>query len=448
MSAEKGDRKMNLKRVVSVVLSIAILAGLASCTDSKKKTDEELIEDVMSDYEDALKSFDGDDVLKLTNWDDDDKKYEEVEELLDLSRCDKDLHEVYKTIASTISLDFDTDDIRVKDKKATVSFKYKMVNWQGVFYGSSGYNSYDEVVYSLKHSSSNSRIDGKLTFVLEDGEWKISKISNLEQVFEFTYECPDVWTYTYPTDPVTTTTTTTMPDKTTSWMEPSGTDFPDSYEKAVKAYYDVLEMNRDAIMDVENDYDIDPVGLYDIDGNGLPELYFISEEENDYSATLHVYEYGEYRGEAYEVLAVPNVFSVGQASRNFIIYVTDDHLVVTYTYGEDYIFHVESALYYIGPGDNFTSKWNRDARFARVTFTDYDPETGKEITTCLYYLHDYTIDESTYRFQMDDIISRTKIVLGRKFNLSPDDPEYDILYKPSNNMMNYETASEYLNSLM
>ena len=73
MSAEKGDRKMNLKRVVSVVLSIAILAGLASCTDSKKKTDEELIEDVMSDYEDALKSFDGDDVLKLTNWDDDDK---------------------------------------------------------------------------------------------------------------------------------------------------------------------------------------------------------------------------------------------------------------------------------------------------------------------------------------------------------------------------------------
>ena len=210
MSAEKGDRKMNLKRVVSVVLSIAILAGLASCTDSKKKTDEELIEDVMSDYEDALKSFDSGDVLKLTNWDDDDKKYKEVEELLDLSRCDKDLHDVYKTIASTISLDFDTDDIRVKDKKATVSFKYKMVNWQGVFYGSSGYNSYDEVVYSLKHSSSKSRIDGKLTFVLEDGEWKISKISNLEQVFEFTYECPDVWTYTYPTEPVTTTTTTTM----------------------------------------------------------------------------------------------------------------------------------------------------------------------------------------------------------------------------------------------
>ena len=63
---------MNLKKVVAVILSVAVLAGLASCTDSKKATDEELIEDVMSDYEDALKSFDGDGVLELTKWDDDD----------------------------------------------------------------------------------------------------------------------------------------------------------------------------------------------------------------------------------------------------------------------------------------------------------------------------------------------------------------------------------------
>ena len=100
--------------------------------------------------------------------------------------------------------------------------------------------------------------------------------------------------------------------------EPTGTSettaYSDSFEKTMRAFKTVLEQNRDAIQLTEVIFGINAVGFYDLDGNGLPELYFISDDGNEYSASLHVYEYNEYAGEAIEVVTSPEIITQGQAS--------------------------------------------------------------------------------------------------------------------------------------
>ena len=107
-----------------------------------------------------------------------------------------------------------------------------------------------------------------------------------------------------------------------------------------KEYIDKAER---ALLHTYNRYQVvfdhgDGVYLYDLDGNGLPEFFLISDDGNEYSATLHIYEYNEYAGEAIEIITSPEFITQGQAS-SFMLYLTDKELIVTYTYGESYYLH-------------------------------------------------------------------------------------------------------------
>ena len=439
---------MNYKKVIASILCVACAAGFAGCDNTEK--DREAISKVIDDCADAFRDDDAEAFLELTCWDEDDKDYRQIEEYMNYS-VDEDYRECYDLIFDTIEIDYDVDDIEVNGDKASVKVKYEIIDLSEVDFKVANLNlTFMDAVKDTKETSS---IKAKIDFELEKGEWKIKKITNLDKLFAFVVminppeyvptPAPDP-TETQPTvpDPTDTQPVTTEPSETTPT-----TAFADSYDKAIKAFIEILEQNRDAILAVESTFGIEPVGLYDLDGNGLPEFFLISDDGNEYSATLHIYEYNEYAGEAIEIITSPEFITQGQAS-SFMLYLTDKELIVTYTYGESYYLHVSTDMYALGEREGGIHKWDLCETYAREIVTDYDPETDTETTTRLFYHNSGICTEEEYMPAMKDFTARTVISLHQKFVLSSNDPEYGLLSKPSNRRYNYTTMHEYLESLI
>lgn len=439
---------MNYKKVIASILCVACAAGFAGCDNTEK--DREAISKVIDDCADAFRDDDAEAFLELTCWDEDDKDYRQIEEYMNYS-VDEDYRECYDLIFDTIEIDYDVDDIEVNGDKASVKVKYEIIDLSEVDFKVANLNlTFMDAVKDTKETSS---IKAKTDFELEKGEWKIKKITNLDKLFAFVVminppeyvptPAPDP-TETQPTvpDPTDTQPVTTEPSETTPT-----TAFADSYDKAVKAFIEILEQNRDAIWTVESTFGIEPVGLYDLDGNGLPEFFLISDDGNEYSATLHIYEYKEYAGEAIEIITSPEFITQGQAS-SFMLYLTDNELIVTYTYGESYYLHVSTDMYALGEREGGIHKWDLCETYAREIVTDYDPETDTETTTRLFYHNSGICTEEEYMPAMKDFTARTVISLHQKFVLSSNDPEYGLMSKPSNRRYNYTTMHDYLESLI
>ena len=439
---------MNYKKVIASILCVACAAGFAGCDNTEK--DREAISKVIDDCADAFRDDDAEAFLELTCWDEDDKDYRQIEEYMNYS-VDEDYRECYDLIFDTIEIDYDVDDIEVNGDKASVKVKYEIIDLSEVDFKVANLNlTFKDAVKDTKETSS---IKAKIDFELEKGEWQIKKITNLDKLFAFMVminppeyvptPVPDP-TETQPTvtDPTGTQPVTTEPSETTPT-----TAFADSYDKAIKTFIEILEQNRDAILAVESTFGIEPVGLYDLDGNGLPEFFIISDDGNEYSATLHIYEYNEYAGEAIEIITSPEFITQGQAS-SFMFYLTDKELIVTYTYGESYYLHVSTDMYALGEREGGIHKWDLCETYAREIVTDYDPETDTETTTRLFYHNSGICTEEEYMSAMKDFTARTVISLHQKFVLSSNDPEYDLLSKPSNRRYNYTTMHDYLESLI
>ena len=443
---------MKCKRVISAVVCLAVVAGctagFAGCDNTEK--DREAISKVIDDCADAFRDDDAEAFLELTCWDEDDKDYRQIEEYMNYS-VDEDYRECYDLIFDTIEINYDVDDIEVNGDKASVKVKYEIIDLSEVDFKVANLNlTFKDAVKDTKETSS---IKAKVDFELEKGEWKIKKITNLDKLFAFMVMInPPEYVPTPVPDP--TETQPTVPDPTDTQpvtAEPSETTpttaFADSYDKAVKAFIEILEQNRDAIWTVESTFGIEPVGLYDLDGNGLPEFFIISDDGNEYSATLHIYEYNEYAGEAIEIITSPEFITQGQAS-SFMLYLTDKELIVTYTYGESYYLHVSTDIYALGEREGGIHKWDLCETYAREIVTDYDPETDTETTTRLFYHNSGICTEEEYMPAMKDFTARTVISLHQKFVLSSNDPEYGLLSKPSNRRYNYTTMHDYLESLI
>lgn len=439
---------MNYKKVIASILCVACAAGFAGCDNTEK--DREAISKVIDDCADTFRDDDAEAFLELTCWDEDDKDYRQIEEYMNYS-IDEDYRECYDLIFDTIEIDYDVDDIEVNGDKASVKVKYEIIDLSEVDFKVANLNlTFMDAVKDTKETSS---IKAKVDFELEKGEWKIKKITNLDKLFAFMVMInPPEYVPTPVPDP--TETQPTVPDPTDTQpvtAEPSETTpttaFADSYDKAVKAFIEILEQNRDAIWTVESTFGIEPVGLYDLDSNGLPEFFIISDDGNEYSATLHIYEYNEYAGEAIEIITSPEFITQGQAS-SFMLYLTDKELIVTYTYGESYYLHVSTDMYALGEREGGIHKWDLCETYAREIVTDYDPETDTETTTRLFYHNSGICTEEEYMPAMKDFTARTVISLHQKFVLSSNDPEYGLLSKPSNRRYNYTTMHDYLESLI
>jgi len=444
---------MKSKKIIAGVLCVTLTAGFAGCDNTKK--DREAIGKIIDACADAFKEDDAEAFLELTDWDEDDKSYQQVENAMNSDFEGDDYYrDCYSLIFDSIEIDYDIEDIEFKGDKASISVKYEVLDWNDVnFKVNDLYLPYKDAIEDEKDTIS---IKGKIDFKLVDGEWKITKITNLDELFSFNgliiepdfvpTPAPDP-TESQPTvpDPTETQPTETQPVTT----EPTGTSettaYSDSFEKTMRAFKTVLEQNRDAIQLTEVTFGINAVGFYDLDGNGLPELYFISDDGNEYSASLHVYEYNEYAGEAIEVVTSPEIITQGQAS-SYIIYATDKELIVTYTYGESYFLHVSTDMYALGEREGGIHKWDLCETFAREIISDYDPETDTETVTKVFYHNAKNYTEDEYMPTMKGFTERTVMTLGRHYVLSSNDPEYGLMSKPSNGMLGYGLAIDYVES--
>ncbi len=446
---------MKYKKIIASFLCVAITAGFAGCDNTKK--DREAISKIIDACEDAFKEDDFEAFADLTNWDEDDKAYQQVEKAMNFDFEGDDYYrDCYSLIFDSIEIDYDIEDIEFKGDKASISVKYEVLDWKDVnFKVNDLYLTYKDAIEDEKDTIS---IKGKIDFKHVDGEWKINKITNLDELFSFNgliiepdyvpTPAPDP-TESQPTvsDPTGTQPTETQPVTT----EPTGTSettaFADSYGKAMASFKTILERNREAIQLTEAVFGINAVGFCDLDGNGLPELYFIADDGNDYSASLHIFEYKEYAGEAVEIIMSPEIITQGQAS-NYIIYLTDKELIVTYTYGESYSFTVCSDMFALGDREGGCEKWDLCEAYSRETFTDYDPATDTETVTKHFSHNGTQLTEDQYMTEMKDFTNRTVISLSQKFVLSSNDPEYGLMSKPSCRTFGYGLAIEYVESEM
>lgn len=440
---------MKFKKIIASFLCVAITAGFAGCDTTKK--DREAISKIIDQCEDAFKDDDFESFADLTNWDEDDKTYQVAEKLMNFDYPDDYYTECYDLIFSSIKIKYDADDIEVNGDKASVDVKYVVLDCSEVTF--KVFNLYYTYKDAIENTKETETIRGKIDFRLEKGEWKISKITKLDELFSFMgiVKSPE-YLPTPPVDPTETQPTVPEPTETQPvTTEPTGTSettaFADSYEKAIKAFIEILEQNIDDIHLVEAVFGIEPTGLYDLDGNGLPELFFISDDGNEYSASLHVYEYNEYAGEAIEVITSPEFITQGQVS-SYILYVTDKELIVTYSYGESYFLHVSTDMYALGEREGGIHKWDLCETFARETISDYDPATDTETVTKVYYHNSENCTEEEYMPTMKDYTNRTVMSLHQKFVLSSNDPEYGLMSKPSNQRYNYYMMHDYLESLI
>ena len=112
---------MKYKKIIASILCIAFTAGFAGCDNTKK--DREAISEIIDQCEDAFKDDDAEAFLELTNWDEDDDKYQVAEELMNFDYSDEYFIECYNLIFDTIEIDYDVDDIEVNGDKASVKVK-------------------------------------------------------------------------------------------------------------------------------------------------------------------------------------------------------------------------------------------------------------------------------------------------------------------------------------
>ncbi len=444
---------MNFKKIIASALCVSVLAGLAGCDTTKK--DREAISKVIDECAEAFRNDDFEAFADLNNMKKKDKAYQQAENAMGgFDFSDEYYTDCYDLIFDTIEIHYDTDDIKVDGKKASVAVKYEVMDWDEVV--NKVYDLYIPYEDAIKNTDETKTIKAKMEFELEDGEWKISDITKIDELFAFKgiVNPPDYIPTPAPdptdTDPAVTEPTDTQPTDTQP-VSPSGTNettaFADSYGKAMASFKTILERNREAIQLTEAVFGINAVGFCDLDGNGLPELYFIADDGNDYSASLHIFEYKEYAGEAIEIIMSPEIITQGQAS-NYIIYLTDKELIVTYTYGESYSFTVCSDMFALGDREGGCEKWDLCEAYSRETFTDYDPATDTETVTKHFSHNGTQLTEDQYMTEMKDFTNRTVISLSKKFVLSSNDPEYGLMSKPSCRTFGYGLAIEYVESEM
>lgn len=414
---------MQYKRIIAAVLTVAMVAGFAGCDNSKKS--KEQITAVMDSYIEALKDFDAEAVLELTNWDEDDKNYLQLKEQLDYAAIGKRLYEFEEYIASTLDAEYDSDSIQVDGKKATVVVDYELVAWEKIY--DEEHDSYDEVLQDLKSNRKTVNVEGKVSLELKDGKWVITKLSKLDEVFEYTYNTPCIWTID-PTEP-----TETDPEPTDT--EPSGTAFADSYDRAIDGYIDLLYMNEEALRATEDTFGQDSCCIYDIDGNGLPELITVTTQNGEYCdyGTLNIYTYNEYAGEVQLMVQIPDIIYTAAGGGCFMVFVGEEELIITYEHGEESLYSVETAVYLL---DLSTYLWT----FKRDSMLQYDDGLGDYYYEYAYYWDDEEIGIEYYASMINYYVESAKVVIVSNYEPTAGDYEYPLNFIDYVGFMSFDDA--------
>lgn len=332
---------MKFKSIISGILVCALVLGLTACKGSDNSIDS-----VIKKYGEALKVSDARLVLLLTNWDADSEEYDEIDDCINRAGLTRfagaDCGACSGYLSSTIKLNYSKSDIKIDGDKATVDIEYELLKWKNV----GGYNcdNFKKLLELYKDTDETMTIEGRLSLVKEDGVWKISKIKNLDEVFEFN-----------------------------SWLFTSSYAFDkvpvEGYEEAINSYMDIVEENKTDIGKFSDNFYAFPCGDYDINADGIPELYFFTEDDTaDYPAgTFHVYTYDAKNGKPVEVITGKQIAYDSEYGGEYLIYVTYyNEIVVIYTTGDKSVRHVYTDVY--DPSFNLKWSFRRDERDKGTTY--------------------------------------------------------------------------------
>ena len=169
---------MRIRKAIAAVLVFAIAGAFAGC----HKQEKEEIKGVLSNYISEVEKFDADGVLALTNMKEGDSVYDEVSQILDRDYYSDAELGVVEVIASTITLMYSDDKIDVKGNEATVSVAYMIADWKRAVDEGTGP---EDIIAKVRDSRGNLSVSGKIKLELIDGKWKITDLTNLDEVFEF-----------------------------------------------------------------------------------------------------------------------------------------------------------------------------------------------------------------------------------------------------------------------
>lgn len=421
-----------LRKTVAAFLAASMMVGIAGCDAFGVRKEMGNVDGVIKDYGKALSNLDEDKILKMTVWEETDKEYADFKDCFTFDANAEYIWDVYATTAGTITLDYKGASIKVKGDKASVDVTYVIVDWKTLY--NEQYSGADDLVKAITDSMNVITTEGSLEFEKDGNDWKISKITKLDELLEFGKKSPNLTNKEMPTKPADDT------DPTDEPAFPTGTQFADSYQKAIAAYLKVLDDNKAAITAVQETFRIDPVGIYDIDGNGIPELYFLACKDSSQvmNSSLFIYSYNENAGEALKQIEVPDIIYMAGSGGLFQMYATSNRLIITHAGGEDSDFKYWTEIY------NF--QWDLIASYRRNYLYDYNaPED--QATTVKYYEEEAEITEEQYNKVFKEDANNTVIVLARNYTPSPSDVEYPLVSKPSFAMLSYESAYTYLESL-
>lgn len=436
---------MKCKRVISAVVCLAVVAGCTACTGPSKK-DIQAIEDTIEEYGDALRDADAEALLETTNWDDDDKEYLEVESLLQFDTQGDYAVKYYEGVADTITIDYDSDDIEIKDGKATIKVTYEIIDWEEVldiiFMNNGGQikDAFEEVEDTVK-------IKGKITLVKDGKEWKITKVTGLDEVFAFIdlkeIQDPDI----KPTEPLPTDVDVTPTP--TSTPTPAPTAPAVSYADVIKAAIHVLYEDQELIEDVEYAFDMNTTNVYDLNQDGYPELIYLAADSyvdgEAFDADLYLWTYVPSAGKYMCVLMKRDIIYMAADGGSFIVFTTDKNIVITYSGGEESDYHTDTLVYdfdFCG-----VAHYRRDERL------EYEPITQTYLYTYDYHVYDNEtnvndkeITENEYYSAVSGYIDNAKYVVASNYTPQTNEIEYGLIAVPEFPMMYCYEAIEYLES--
>ena len=430
-----GGNIMKCKRVISAGLVIAFVLGFSGCNSKK---DTEAIDGLLTDYNEALNELDADAVRELSDWTKKDFDYQNIGELMTVKSVDaydaEQLEACAGYIASTIEVNYDIDDLTVKGDRASIKVEYELVDWESVYYVDC-HETYADVLKELKRTKDTITIRTKISFEKKNGAWKLCQLSKLSEVFKFNEEGPYVLTPVF-IDPDPTGETTSG---TTLSTEP-GTD-DRSY--LIEAALNNLKEHESGIRAIESGFMIDACGVYDINGDGMEELFYIEADQEYggevFSGKLCICAYNWYAGEYVNVISVPGIIYMAAGGGSYAAFATDSEFVIVSEGGEESLYHITTDVYDLD--------WNLTAGYKRNVYYDYNPDLDLETYTYEYFLNDKIIQQDDYNSRITDYVRRARVVMDMNFTPLADDVEYPLVGKPSAGMMGYDEAVKYIKSL-
>ncbi len=418
---------MKVKKATAVILCAAMTASVCACNSNKKSASE--IEKVLKEYEAAIQETDGDAVLDLASWDEGDDDYANIEQLFEDANYTIDMESFKGYIASTIKVNFDSEDIEIEGDKASVKVTYELVDWEKEYFSVS--RDPDDLLDKLKDSDDTAKIRGRIKLEKVDGEWKITDITNLGDVFFFCFSYPLI-----DQNPSIDNTVTTVPNET---------DFDDYFNAAIAAYIELLESEeiRTGIKNIEDNYThLYPCGSYDIDKDGIPELYFIAGDDTPtHNGSLYIYDYDEYAGKAVCVVEVPNVCYQAGDGGSVLLYTIPGGFVIQTATGGEMDWHVNTCAYDL---DWFVIE---ELQYDEEIVFDGDDYDSMRIENS-YYSNEETITEEEYSVSLLSYINSANVMLANHYYITAGSNEAPLLDLPEVTLQSYDEALNELYSLL